>query len=80
MKSRYQNPYIFIGGDINNHNLRSALSDYRDIKQVVTGPTRRDRVLDLLFTNMVDDLLDAGVVEPVESEAGALSDHGVVHA
>ena len=41
MKNRYQNPHIVIGGDINNRNLRSALSDYRDCL-LYTSPSPRD--------------------------------------
>ena len=44
--------------------------------------TRGDNVLDQLFYNFTDALVDSGVVEPIEGDAddGVPSDHGVVHA
>ena len=40
MKRRYKDPHVVVAGDINGRDLKGALSDYRDVKQIETGPTR----------------------------------------
>ena len=46
---------------------------------IPTAPTRGSSLLDLAFTNIPDLVNLADVRAPLESEAGATSDHGCVH-
>ena len=40
LKSRYENPYILVAGDLNRRPLRRILKDFPEITAVKTGPTR----------------------------------------
>ena len=52
IKTSHQNPYIIIGGDINQKPFEEAFIDHKDIKEVVSPPTRKDKRLDLCVTNI----------------------------
>ena len=45
---------------------------------MVTGPTRGDQTLDLVFTNYGEKIKQTSVLDPLESDSGAPSDHRVV--
>ena len=40
LKQKYTDPYLVVAGDFNKQDLRRALADHSDIKQIQTGPTR----------------------------------------
>ena len=65
LKHKYSDPYVIVAGDFNKRNLSEATKDYQDIKQVKTPPTRGTAVLDIIATNMTDNLIEAGVTDPV---------------
>ena len=50
-------------------NISPAVCDYPDIKKVRTGPTRRNKTLDIIFTN-VTKITEALTLEPLETEEG----------
>ena len=63
-----------MGGDFNKKPYQDAVNDFPDLKLLQTGPTRKDEVLDLVFTNIPAS--NACTKPPVESEDGSLkSDH-----
>ena len=46
--------WIVIGGDWNNRQFDLALDMYPDVKKLATEPTRKDKILDILATNIND--------------------------
>ena len=48
IKSKYDDPYIFVGGDFNRKNFRQALLDQPAIKKADIGPTRDQAPLDII--------------------------------
>jgi hypothetical protein len=77
-KRKLKNPYITIAGDFNQFNMEKALEEHVDIKRLKTGNTRGNKCLDQVFTNYNRTIKEKGVLAPLQSEAGANSDHGVV--
>ena len=72
---------IFIfGGDFNRRNFKLAIEEYPQIKEIQTGPTRGDAVLDILSSNFNESLTDSGVVAAIHNEEGTETDHGTVYA
>ena len=69
-----------MGGDINKRKLGPAINDFPGIKKVTTGPTRGKNVLDVLYTVLIDNLVDAGVTDPIYNKEGTPSNYGVVFA
>ena len=75
IKNKYNDPFIIVRGDFNKTDIKRALSDHSDITQILTEPTRGTSVLDIIATNFNDLVVDSGVTEPIQSEAGVPSDH-----
>ena len=78
IKNKYEDPIILVGGDFNRRDFCEATREYPDIKPIVTGPTRGLACLDIIGTNVNQSLIDAGSMDPIESNTGALSDHRTV--
>ena len=70
VKSKYDDPYIFVGGDFNKRNFRTAVSDHPDISAAQVGATRGAAALDIIASNINQTLVDCGTVEPIWSETG----------
>ena len=73
-----------IAGDFNQWNAGDALQEFVDIREVQVWPTRGDRAIDRIFTNMSRSITDYGTLSPLETEAAdgeeALrSDHKIVY-
>ena len=79
LKKKFDNPYIFIGGDFNRRDLGGAIKDYRDLRIIRTPPTRGAATLDLIATNTHGSVIEAGVTAPISSDEGAESDHKTVY-
>ena len=80
IKSRYQDPFIVVGGDFNQWQVEDPLSEFPDLREVNVGPTRKDRCIDRIFTNFGRSITDCGTVPPLEPEPGhqgACSDHRI---
>ena len=80
-KRRFSDPYLVIAGDFNQFNVKQALEEHRELKEVATGPTRGRRTIDKAFTNFHRRITDSNVVAPLAPNTGARgtsSDHGVV--
>ena len=78
IKSKYENPYIIVAGDFNRRDFRLATNEHTEIKAVTTGPTRGAAVLDVIGSNMNDNVIDCGVTAAIASEEGIETDHGTV--
>ena len=79
VKQRFKDPFIALGGDFNQWSGEDAIAEYPDMREVLVGPTRGDRAIDRLFTNMSRSLITSGTVPPLEAEQ-SLSDHRVAYA
>ena len=85
VKEDFVDPISVIGGDFNGRDLDPAIDDFPDLKCIHTGPTRGDRTLDLVFTNLEgnnpsDTELISSVEKPLETDDGSKkSDHSVIY-
>ena len=80
IKSKYDDPYIFVGGDFNRRSFRAAVTDHPDIVPVPVGATRGTAALDIIASNVNSTLVDYGTVEPIWNEQGIRTDHQTVFA
>ena len=80
LKSKYDDPYIFVGGDFNRRIFRQAVIDHPELKEVDTGSTRGNVTLDIIASNINELVVDSGTVEPIHSNEGTPSDHLTVFA
>ena len=80
LKEDYEDPLIVIGGDFNGREVSDAVADFPDIIKVVTGPTRGDKVLDLVLTNIEPRDMTTTVRDPLDTDNGEKkSDHSIVY-
>ena len=81
ISNRHQDPLIIVGGDFNQWDISEALSEFDNIMEVSTPPTRGDRRIDRLFTNWQEYIEEAGCIPPLHTEEVdgevAVSDHQV---
>ena len=80
IKHKYQAPYIILRGDFNRRSVKDATIEHQDFRPISTAATRGTAVLDILATNMNDQLTDSGVTSPVYNQQEVESDHGTVFA
>ena len=62
MRKRYNKPYGIVAGDFNRRNARRAVSDFPDIKPILTPPTRGHAVLDIVLSLFNDLLIDLSLI------------------
>ena len=68
VKRKYSEPLIVVAGDFNQWDIKTALDDYIDIKEVNVGNTRGSRAIDRIFLNFHDALVDKGTLPPLQTE------------
>ena len=78
VKRTCDDPYICLGGDLNNRDLSPALVDYPDLELLPGIPTRWGAALDLCYTNFNSEVHKVGSYHPLTNLAGVPSDHLVV--
>ena len=81
LNARYKDITFLIGGDINNLVLQPIIDSLENMKQVVETPTHRNRVLDIILTNMKENYYPPFVRDPLECDEdlpGEPSDHKIV--
>ena len=76
-KTKYKDLIIYVAGDMNQKRFGSATADFPDIKLLKSGPTRKNKCLDLIYTNA--QTVETLTMEPLESEEGVCSDHRVLY-
>ena len=79
IKQKYNSPYILVAGDFNHRPIANELSNYPDLQQVKTPPTRGRSCLDIVLTNFHDKIERAGVMEPIFNQEGQTTDHKTVY-
>ena len=80
LKNKYSDPYIILAWDFNRRSLKEATKDCPAIKPVKTPPTRGTATLDIISSNMGNQLLEAGITAPISTREGVESDHRTVYA
>ena len=78
--AKFANPVIVIGGDFNHANFGEILNDVSNFVEVDTGPTCGDNKLDLIYTNVPHDIVDARTLPPLQANNGTFSNHRCVYA
>ena len=74
--SNGEGPLIYVGGDLNRRDLGPAFDVFNDISRINHEPTRLDACLDVVYGNF--EASYQKVFPPLESSAGAKSDHACV--
>ena len=68
MKRKYQDPFVVVTGNFNQWKIGECLSGFPDIKETKIGNTRGSRAIDRFFTNMSRSVVEAGTLDPLETE------------
>ena len=70
-----KHPYagIIVTGDFNQFRSKHQWTTSYHLKQIITQPTRKNAILDLFFTNMVELYTDVTIEEPIGN-----SDHNTI--
>ena len=75
VRADLKDPLIMVGGDFNHRDVSDGLVDTCPFTLLETGPTRGPNRLDLLYTNFHQNVAEAEVLPPLQSQAGIDSDH-----
>ena len=79
IKRRFTDPYIVVGGDFNQWKVDTALEDFVDLWEIAGGPTRGDRTIDRILSNLPQPpVTSCAVLPPLQSEEDTTSDHKIV--
>ena len=82
IRSKYDNDVRFlIGGDFNKKDFGDVIDSYGALHQVVTQPTRKNSILEILLTDMATFYHPVSTIEPLECDEdkiGEDSDHKIV--
>ena len=78
LRTTYDDPIIFIGGDTNKRSLTELVNEFRSLKLIDTPPTRGNVILDETATNIADLVKRCKAYAPLCTEDGVASDHKVV--
>ena len=81
--SKYPNAGLILGGDKNDLNLSPLLRGIPKLKQIVTKPTHKSKILDVILTNMHALYSVPVIVPPVmpdDPNYGVASDHSTAIA
>ena len=82
IKNDLADPLIIIGGDFNQWDLEGALADFPDLWDLSAEPTRGNRRIDLIFTNLPKSTTEGKILPPLETDdnIAAVSDHNILLA
>ena len=78
--TKFPNAGVIIGADKNDLNISSLLLGIPKVKQIVTKNTYKDKILDIIITNLHQYYMEPEIVPPVlpdNPNYGAPSDHKV---
>ena len=80
LTTKYPGCGILVGGDKNKMNISSLLNSNLKLQQIVTSPTRKQEILDVLLTNLFPYYHTPIIIPPVQPDVpgqGVPSDHSV---
>ena len=80
LTTKYPGCGILVGGDKNKMNISPLLNNNLNLRQIVTRPTRKQEVLDVLLTNLFPFYNTPIIIPPVQPDVpgqGVPSDHSV---
>ena len=78
LKSKHPSTFCVFGGDVNSLNWRRICDISPNFKQCVTKPTRKEKILSVIVTDLHMHYEDVKVFPPLEPDIegdGAASDH-----
>lgn len=78
VKTDYNDPVILLAGDFNQKNYAAAVEYYPDIKLASQFPTRGQSKLDLMFTNIYEEIRKETRLARLRSSDDKPSDHNVM--
>ena len=78
IKSEVKDPYVIVGGDMNNFSIDIITSEFHDLEIVPSPPTRGNATLDICASTIPASLTDSSSHPPLSSSDDVLSDHKVV--
>ena len=77
IKNKFADPYIIVAGDFNQWDIATGLADFPDLWETIAGPTRGDRRIDRILSNLPEPNMLANIIPPLETEF-SVSDHSIV--
>ena len=80
LTTKYPGCGIFVGGDKNKMNISALLNNNLKLKQIVSKPTRKNEILDVILTNLYPYYNTPIILPPVQPDIpgqGVPSDHSV---
>ena len=80
LSTQYPNSPIILGADSNDMNISPIINCGLKMKQIVDKPTRNNKILDIIITNVPEMYQSPIIVPPVpcdDPSAGVPSDHSV---
>ena len=78
LKSKHPTAFFILGGDVNSLNWRRICEISPNFKQCVTKPTRKEKTLSVIITDLHMHYEDVKIFPPLEPDKegdGAASDH-----
>ena len=79
-KRTFEDCAVIVTGDFNQWPIQDIIEDHPDLGEIIFGPTRGDRLIDRTFTNFNRSIKETNVLQPLEAEAGNVSDHKMTFA
>ena len=68
IKHKYTDPVICVSGDFNQWLVEEHLEDFPEMCEVITPPTRKDRLIDRSFVNFFELVHESGCLPPLQGE------------
>lgn len=78
VKTALGDPLVLIGRDFNRRDLEEVIGDVDNFVLLETGPTREGQRLNEFHLNFGGNVIDKAIVPPLQTPAGASSDHGCI--
>ena len=83
LKIKYPDAYFILGGDVNDLNIQGILNISSNFKQIVKKPTRKDKILSVIITDLHQYYKEPEILPPIQPDIlgkGKPSDHSTPFA
>ena len=80
LKIKYPSAFFLLGGDVNCLDVSQLLSISSNFKQLVTKPTRQEKILSVIITDLHKSYQEPFIIKPLKPDTegcGKPSDHSV---